>query len=149
LSVTTGLSATLSPKLSDTPNSANFCAVYDEYRILKIKFYVVPIGVGVAGATKVYVDENDSTVPNSASAGARVGALLPNSNANPKALHTFTWNAKDYTDLAYTSTGSPSFSPCFIKFFTNSTEYGTPNSAGDAWSVMYEMTVQFRGVGAK
>jgi hypothetical protein len=148
-SITTGLAATASPKLSDTPNSANFCAVYDEYRILKIKFTVQAINPTMIGATKIYVDENDSTVPNSASAAARVGALVPNCSANPKSVHTFVWQAKDYTDLAYTSTGSPSFSPCFLKFFTNNTEYGTVNSAGDAFDLMYEMTVQFRGVGAK
>lgn len=147
-SVTTGLAATASPKLSDTPNSANFCAVYDEYRILAIKFTVQGISQ-VLGATKVYVDENDATVPNSASAAARIGALVVNNSASPLSKHVFTWVAKDYTDLAYTSTGSPSFSPCFLKFFTNSTEYGTPNSSGDVFDLMYEMTVQFRGVGAK
>lgn len=148
-SITTGLAATASPKLSDTPNSANFCAVYDEYRILEIQFFVQAINPAMVGATKVYVDENDATVPNSASAAARIGALIPNASANPKSCHVFTWKAKDYTDLAYTSTGSPSFSPCFLKFFTNSTEYGTPNSAGDAFDLMYTMKVQFRGVGAK
>jgi hypothetical protein len=148
-SITTGLSATLSCKLSDTPNSANFCAVYDEYRILKIKFFITALNPAMVGSTKVYIDENDATVPNSASAAARVGALLPNASANPKSYRVMTWSAKDYTDLSYTSTGSPSFSPCFLKLFTNSTEYGTPNSGGDAFEVMYTMTVQFRGVGAK
>ncbi len=141
------ISTAVAPSLSVVTNAANFRAVYDEWRLTKIRFMVMPAGSAV-GSTKFVVDDEDTTAPGYAWASSRVGTTLSNNNAGYIKSVVLNYRAEDLNDLGWHSSNTQaSVADCALKVYTDATNYGS-SLATAIWIVQWEGYFEFRGIGA-
>ncbi len=131
-----------------TSFASRFASLFDEYRILKVRFVIVPLYAGTTpGATVFAIDENDATATGSVSAAyEKIGAKLVTNAAQAykSGKFTMTWAAHDTADLQFLSTTSTSVLSCALKIVTDTTLLGSP-SAQDLWVVAPVALMEFRG----
>lgn len=145
---TTGLVSTyVAPALSQLNKASSIKAIFDEYRVLKIRFRVKPCTLA-NGSTKFVLDDADATVPDQTWADSVRGYMLSNNSSDPKSDRTFTYVSQDFDDLAWQSTYSDAtYTPVALKMFSSLSSYGTPTST-NLWIVTWEALFEFRGIGA-
>ncbi len=148
---TTGLFTTssLSPSLSALIKTSSWKAVFDEYRLVGIDFYIRPIAVS-NGVSNFLVDDEDATGENASWFESRPDRkLVVNNSAASKAPTVIRWRSQDLEDMEWRSTATDAaFVPCVLKFYTSLTEYGTPASVTGLYYVNWVGHFQFRGIGA-
>ena len=144
----TGLISTyIAPALSQLNKASSIKAVYDEYRLLKVRFHVRPATLS-PGTTKFVLDDADATTPDQTWADSVRGYMLSNNSSDPKSTRTFTYASQDFDDLAWQSTYSDAtYTPCALKMFSSLAAYGTPTST-NIWVITWEGLFEFRGIGA-
>lgn len=137
----------VAPTLSSLTQAAYWKALFDEYRILKIKFHVKPATLA-NGVTKFIMDDEDVTTENKSWNDQRLGFVLSNNSSNPQSCRTFTYVPKNFPDLEWNSTySSATYTPMALKMYTDLTNYGSPTST-NLWLVSWEALFEFRGIGA-
>ncbi len=148
---TTGLFTTssLTPSLSALAKASNWKAVFDEYRLVGVDFYIRAI-TSSNGISNFLVDDEDATGENATWFESRPDrSLVVNNSASPQGHAVIKWRAQDNEDFEWRSTyAEPTFAPCTLKFYTSLTEYGTPASVSGIYSVNWIGHFEFRGVGA-
>lgn len=134
---------------SSIPSFATrFATLFDEYRILGVRFHVIPVcnlGTPNSGATVFVIDENDATAPASAAVVVqkRGSRILSNFPGARNRSYTFTWKAKDTTDEAWLSVSSVSTTSCALKFASDTT-LAAP-TASDIFIIQADLLISFRG----
>lgn len=144
----TGLvSAAITPSLSALTLASNWKAIYDEWRLLRIRFTLIPLGAN-GGCTKFIMDDEDATIPNASFAAERRGLLATNNSANHTSPIVLNYQSQDVDDLKFVGTvTSPSYTPMALKVYTDLSTYVTQPST-DLWLVSWEGFFEFRGIGA-
>ena len=143
----TGLiSAAVTPSLNSLNNASSWKTIYDEYRIMKIRFTCIPLGVN-GGCTKFVLDDGDATLPNATFAQARRGYLVTNNSSFKGSTLKLNYKSEDLTDLEWLGTGTaPTYTPMALKVYTDLSTYVTQPST-DLWLISWECLFQFRGIG--
>lgn len=137
----------VAPSLSALTNAASWKALFDEWRLLEIRFRVQPCTLA-NGITKFIVDDEDLTTENKSWNDSRRGIVLSNNSGNPKSTRVITYRSMDFDDLAWQSSySSATYTPCALKMYTDATNYGSPTST-NLWLISWEGHFQFRGIGA-
>ena len=148
---TTGLFTTssLTPTLGALAKTSNWKAVFDEYRLVGVDFYIRAISSS-NGISNFLVDDEDATGENATWFESRPDrSLIVNNSASPQSHTVIRWRSQDLEDMEWRSTyNEASFSPCTLKFYTSLTEYGTPASVTGMYYVNWVGHFEFRGVGA-
>lgn len=148
---TTGLFTTssLTPSLSALAKTSSWKAVFDEYRLVGVDFYIRAIQVS-GGVANFLVDDEDATGENATWFESRPDRkLVVNNSASPLGSTVIKWRSQDLEDMEWRSTyAEPTFAPCTLKFYTSLTEYGTPASVTGLYYINWIGHFEFRGIGA-
>jgi hypothetical protein len=145
----TGLlnTAYIAPSLAGLTNAASFKAVYDEWRMTKIKFHLVPATLA-NGATKFVCDDEDTTSPTRDWMNSRRGYFLTNNSSAYARPFTIDYRAEDFNDLSWNSTNTqPSVADMSLKMYTDAANFNSPTST-NLWLITWEGYFEFRGIGA-
>jgi hypothetical protein len=127
--------------VSDWAN--RFANTFEEYRVVKAKFFVNVFSTANPGLLLQYVDEKVATAPTAAAVNER--ALVRYSAADVVKPHILTWRPRDVTDLVYTPIGSP-FVPAYFKIYTDNANFGSSIVATPYLSYYTKYKIQFRGL---
>lgn len=144
--VTTGLVAGVfqfNPAAAVTNWSTRFQAVYEEYRIVKIRAQCDFCGSNIPGHMLAYFDEKNNVLPSNTSSSIRSPSRQQLSSVTP---HVMTWYAKDLIDLNYTPTDAATYDPVFLKTYTDTVNNGAPAVVTLVMVWSFELTIQFRGL---
>lgn len=138
--------AYIAPSLSALTKLSSYAAVYDEWRLKRIKFHLVPCTLA-NGVTKFVMDDEDATSPTKSWMDSRRGVVLGNNSSDPKNHKTLVYRSEDLDDLEWQScsTGS-TYTPMALKMYTE-LSWGSPTST-NLWIVSWEGDFEFRGIGA-
>ena len=145
----TGLlsSAYIAPSLAGLTNAASWKALYDEWRVTKLKFHLLPVTLA-NGSTKFVMDDEDLTAPTVAWMNSRRGTLLSNNSSGYIHPVTIEYRSQNFTDLEWNSTNTaPSVANMGLKMYTDTANYGSPTST-NLWYITWEGYFEFRGIGA-
>ena len=145
----TGLlyTAYIAPSLAGITNAASFKAIYDEWRITRIKFRLIPTNLA-NGCTKFVMDDEDLTSPTVAWMNSRIGTVLSNNSSGYGRPVTIEYRSQNFTDLEWNSTNTaPSVANMGLKMYTDLANYGSPTST-NLWYITWEAYFEFRGIGA-
>jgi hypothetical protein len=143
--VTTGVINTTYPlQAADLQNFATrFGALFEEYRIVKVKYSYKPFSVTNPGLLVHWIDEKQAAAPTSAEALQKSNKQFAASNQSP---HTLVWVSNDPLDLQYIDIGTTNTVLCSYKVYSDNANFGSSIVVtsygvitGDAW-------VQFRGL---
>lgn len=126
--------------------STRFESCFEEYRILAAMVEIRPLGVN-NGVTAFWFDEHNANAPTLAEAEAKTSTLIPNSNANSKAVRVMRWQARDFGDLTYTQSNITNAVASFFKIYTDVTNYGTPaTTTTSTFLIRTNYQIEFRGI---
>jgi len=144
----TGLIATtISPALASLNKATSFKAVFDEWRLLKIRFKLIPSALA-NGVTKFYLDDADTTTPDRTYIDSVRAVTLSNNSSDPKSTRVLNYRAQDFSDLSWHTTyDQSSVADMALKIYTDNANYNSPTST-NLWSIAWEGYFEFRGVGA-
>jgi len=126
-------------------NFATRFVTFDEYRILKFKFELLPT-CPAGGMFVAYVDPLNSSVPTSTTAQTNT-ALSGNLNsASIRKPYTLIYMPRDTAMQAYQQISTTTFSYGYLKVFTDVNNFANQNTTfAKAIQVRAIITVQFRG----
>lgn len=140
--------AYVAPSLAGLTQVSSWSAIYDEWRLIGVDFYVQMIGLN-NGQTKFVCDDEDTTSPSSTWMNSRIGFLLANNSSAPGSRRIIKYRCQDLDDLEWQSCATQStYTPMALKMYTSVTEYGTTASVG-LFTVSWIGHFEFRGIGAK
>jgi hypothetical protein len=126
-------------------NFATRFTLFDEYRILKFKFYMYPTSTG-NGYASVYVDPLNSANPTSTTAQTNVSRMVPLSAQSAKGAITFVYNVSDFALLSYQPISTTTFAYGYFKVYTDAANYGNTLASGALIITRCDVTVEFRGL---
>ncbi len=145
--VTTGVIS-----ISDAITPANFIhdfssrfAGFEEYRIVKAVFTLLPYGSTIPGIIKLWFDSDFSSAPTSAEAYNAEGLQMQLCSVTPKSL---TYKPLDPALQAWSLVSSGTFNIGYVKVYTDNATYGAPIVATQVVMLTGEFTIQFRGYSA-
>lgn len=144
--VTTGLVSGVfqfNPSSSITSWATRFQAVYEEYRIVRIRAQCDFSGSTIPGHMLAYWDEKNNTLPSNTSASIRSLSRYQMSSVKPMVI---LWTAKDLIDLNYTPTDAATYDPVWLKVYTDNVNNGAPIAATLVMVWSFQITIQFRGL---
>jgi len=145
----TGLlaSAYIAPSLAGLTNAASFKAIYDEYRIIELRFHLLPATLA-NGSTKFVVDDEDVTSPTRDWMNSRRGHVLSNNSSGYVRPVKVNYRSENIQDLEWLSTNTqPSVATMALKMYTDAANFNSPTST-NLWLISWEAYVEFRGIGA-
>ncbi len=149
---TTGIiNSAVTPSIATLTNYNSLKALYDEGRILEIRFLVVALQNN-SGQTKVWLDDADATAPTTTSAKTVRGVMVPNSLYNAKSSHKFHYKCEDLDDLDWRTMSSNAgteagYTPVALKLYSDFADYATTVNT-QVFQVWAELLCEFRGLGA-
>ena len=139
--------AYIAPSLNSLTSASSWKGLFDEYRILGIKFIIEPVTLA-NGVTKFVMDDEDTTSPSSSWMNSRIGTILCNNSSYSKSHAVLKYRCQDIDDLQWKSTASEAtYTPMALKMYTSLSGYGSPTST-NLWWITYILDVEFRGIGA-
>ncbi len=143
--VTTGqIAAFLLVQASAIQNFATrFGSLFEEYRIVKVRFWFKTFSSSNPGLLTHWIDEKDQTAP--IASEAKQKSALQFSAADPSP-HVLTWTARDPLDLQYTDIGTTTVTPVTYKLFTNNADFGSSPVSTPYGTISSQIWVQFRGL---
>jgi hypothetical protein len=125
--------------------STRFASLFGEYCLvganLEIRYASLtnPGGIGV-----LYLDEKAATAPTANAALAAAGLDVQLANVESPSRYSIKWTAKDYIDLDWTDT-STNVTSVWLKFYTNTANFGTPAAGTGVIYVTGSLAFCFRG----
>jgi len=144
--VTTGIVAGVfqfNPVAAITNWATRFQAVYEEYRIVKVRAQCDFCGSTIPGHLLAYWDEKNNVLPSNTSASIRSLKRYQMSSTKPLVMQ---WLAKATEDLNYTATDAATYDPVWLKVFTDNVNNGAPIVATLVMVWSFQITIQFRGL---
>ncbi len=139
--------AYITPSLGGLSNASSWKGLFDEYRILGIKFIIEPVTLA-NGVTKFVMDDEDTTSPSSTWMNSRIGTILSNNSSVAKSHAVLKYRCQDVDDLQWKSTATEySYTPMALKMYTSLSGYGSPTST-NLWWISWIIDLEFRGIGA-
>jgi len=145
--VTTGVVQTVyTVNVGNISNFATrFASLYEEYRIVKAKFYTRLFSSNISGLLLTWVDEKTFGVPTLAESRTKTNKrdMFNASCIDRKPL--LSWTPHDPLDQQYTSTSVTNTFAAF-KVYSDNANYAMPIVATAIGEIFAEFTVQFRGL---
>lgn len=120
-------------------------AAFDEYRILKFKFFVYPLSAG-QGYASVYVDPLSNAVPTATTIQTNVSKFIPLTEASAQRPYVFVYNVSDYSLLGYQPISTTTFNYGFLKVYTDVLTMGNSVNTGNQLMIRAEVTLELRGL---
>jgi len=125
------------------PNFATrFGALFEEYRIVKVKSMLKCFSSTNPGLFVHWFDEKQSGAPTSAEALQKSMKTFSASSPSP---HTIMWTASDPLDLEFTDIGTLSVNPVSYKVYTDNANFGSSIVSTAYGQITMNITLQFRG----
>jgi len=143
--VTTGLLATsysINPPGAITGWSARFASTFDEWRLERMSFEIIPVGLNV-GVTAFFFSENSISVTLT-EANERPASWIKNNEQKPKNL-IMKWVNQDYTDASFRNV-TTNFNLAYFYAYTDASNLGSPIVATNLFIIRPIYTIQFRGI---
>jgi hypothetical protein len=143
--VTTGVIATaLTVSAGNISNfTARFGSLYEEYRIVRVKFMFKCFSSTNPGLLTHWVDEKQSAAPTLAEAAVKSKLQFSASSPSP---HVLTWTAQDPLDLQYIDIGTTNVTVCTYKVYSDNAAYGSSIVATAYGTIVPTYYIQFRGL---
>lgn len=126
-------------------NFATRFQAFDEYRILKLKFYVYSLSTS-QGYASVYVDPLSNAAPTSTTMQTNVAKWVPLNQGSAPKPYVFTYNVSDSALLAYQPIATTTFNVGFLKAYADTTNTGNNLATGNLLLIRADVTVEFRGL---
>ena len=142
--VTTGLIAvsTTTAALTSVQNFATrFGALFEEYRVVRVKYSIRCFSSTNPGLFTHWIDEKQSAAPTSAEALQKSNKSFSCASPSP---HVLTWTANDPLDLQYQDIGSGANS-AYYKIYTDTANFGSSATATAYGQIVPTYYIQFRG----
>lgn len=125
--------------------ASRFENCFDEYRILKCRFDVIPLSANGNGVSNFWFDEKNSSAPTSNETTERIVRRVPNTSNDARSQFSMLWVAKDLLDLQYTQISVDVIS-AYFKVYTNNALWGTPAVAASYFTIQPVFFVEMRGL---
>jgi hypothetical protein len=123
--------------------ATRFASLFEEYRIVKVRFVVKNFSTINPGLFTHWFDEKNATAPTAAEA-LRIN--LKTFSACSPSPHSLTWVARDPLDLQYTDCSSLLTNPVSYKLYTDNAVFGSSIVATAYAQVTASILIQFRGL---
>ena len=125
--------------------AARFGVVFKEYAIVGCKLELRPNNMAVtSGMTGAYLDENSGAVPTAGTTQNVPRLDMMNAPLFDTKPYLMTWTPRDILDLDYVPI-STTFTPVYLKLFTNSANFGTQATTTGQWIITGSIAFTFRG----
>ncbi len=119
---TTSLAQVIAYSLNSFPNVASYTSVWEEWTIRELELEIHAIGTQ-AGIVKAYIDEADSSTPTTNSSLRHLGYTVRCDRASGDKVR-LRWKASDYGDESFISVSSPGQTKCWLKLYSDYTNFG-------------------------
>ena len=142
--VTTGLIATSlsTAALSTVQNfGTRFGALFEEYRVVRVKFTVKTFSSTNPGLFVHWIDEKQGAAPTSAEALQKSSKSFSCASPSP---HTLVWTANDPLDLQFVDIAS-GVNSAYYKVYTDNTNFGSSAAVTAYGQIFPVYHIQFRG----
>lgn len=120
---------------------SRFGSLYEEYRVVRVKFVVRCYSSTNPGLFNHWIDEKQSAAPTATEATTKSYNTF---NASSPSPHMLVWTAEDPLDLQYTDIAS-FVTVATYKIYTDNTSFGSSIVATPYVSVTPTFYLQFRG----
>ena len=128
-------------------NAASWKVLYDEWRVMKLKFHLLLV-ILANGSIKFVMDDEDLIAPTAAWMNLRCGTLLLNNFRGYIYFVTIEYRSQNFTDLEWNFINTvPSVVNMGLKMYMDIVNYGSPTST-NLWYIIWEGYFEFRGIGA-
>ncbi len=142
---TTSIAQVITFNLSSFPNASNYSTVWEEWTLRELDLQLDSLGTQ-AGLIKAYIDESDSTTPSANSALRHLGYTVRCDRASGDRVR-MKWRAADYSDESFISVNSPGTTKCWLKIYSDYTNFGLAGTAELVGIVTGMVAVQWRTSG--